>query len=85
MPYQVLSAERCERAPPRKVEVCSGGPTLLVSVPVKNRVCRFYRDSSIHLQLGFNSTEQLVRMQTDMNPYRMLKMPALGLEVDWGR
>jgi hypothetical protein len=58
MPYQVLSAERCERAPPREVEVCSGGPTLLVS---------------------------LVRMQTDMNPYRMLKLPALGVEVYWGR
>jgi hypothetical protein len=67
------------------VEVCSGGRTLLVSLPVTNRVCRFYRDSSIHLQLGFNSTEQLVRMQTDMNPYRMLKLPALGLEVYWGR
>jgi hypothetical protein len=52
---------------------------------VKNRVCRFYRDSSIHLQLGFNSAEQLVRMQTDMNPYRMLKLPALRVEVYWGR
>jgi hypothetical protein len=85
VPYQVLSAERCERAPPREVEVCSGGSTLLVSVPVKNRVCRFYRDNSIHLQLGFNSTERLVRRQTDMNPYRMLKLPALGLEVYWGK
>jgi hypothetical protein len=27
----------------------------------------------------------LVRMQTDMNPNRMLKLPALGVEVYWGR
>jgi hypothetical protein len=83
--YQVLSAERCERTPPREVEVCSGGPTLLVSQPVKNRVCRFYRDSGIHLQLGFNGAQQLVRMQTDMHPYRMLKVPMLRLEIDWAK
>jgi hypothetical protein len=85
LPYQVLSAERCERAPPRSVEVCSGGPTLLVAIPVKNRVCRYYRDSSIRLQLGFNGTEQLVRIQTDMDPYRMLKLPMLGLEIYWAK
>ena len=67
------------------MEVCSGGATLLVSLPVQNRVCRFYRDSAIHLQLGFNSAQRLVRMQTDMQPYRMLKVPMLRLEIDWAK
>lgn len=85
MPYQILSAEHCEASAPAEVDVCPGGPLLLVALPVKNRVCRFYRDRSIRVQLGFNSAQQLVRIQTDMNPYRMLKLPALGVEVYWGR
>src|SRR5579859_2450129 len=42
--FKLLTAERCSNAPPRDVEVCPGGPMLLVSLPVKNLTCRYYRD-----------------------------------------
>ncbi|HEV8017092.1 MAG TPA: hypothetical protein VGP32_00880 [Steroidobacteraceae bacterium] len=85
MPFRMVTAEQCDSSPAWEVEVCHGGPVLLVALPVKNRVCRYYRDSSIRVQLGFNKTLELVRMQSDMNPYHMLKLPILGLEVDWAK
>ena len=42
---------------------------------------RHYQDSSIRLQLGYNSMLQLARVQTDMKPYRTLKLPLLGVEL----
>ena len=83
--FKILTAERCSAAPPRDVEVCPGGPMLLVRLPVKNATCRYYRDDTIRLQIGFNKQEQLVHLQTDMNPYRMLKIPLIDLEVDWAK
>jgi len=83
--FQVLSAERCESAPPAEVQSCPPGPLLLGAVPVRNRICRFYRDASVRFQLQFNAHSQLTGIQTDMNPYQILKMPALGLELDMAR
>jgi hypothetical protein len=85
IPHQILTAERCESAPPREVESCPGGPTLLASIPVKDRICSIYREDRVRVQLGFNSRLQLVRLQTDMKPYRMLKSEWLGFELDWGK
>jgi hypothetical protein len=85
IPHQILTAERCEPAPPRGVESCPGGPTLLASIPVKDRICSIYRDDRVRVQLGFNSRLQLVRLQTDMKPYRMLKSEWLGFELGWGK
>ena len=31
-PHQMLTAERCESSPPREVESCPGGPTLLAAI-----------------------------------------------------
>jgi hypothetical protein len=80
--FQMLSAERCESSPPPDVVSCPSGPLLLGAVPVRNRICRFYRDPSVRFQLGFNPRSQLIAIQTDMNPYRIMKMQALGLEID---
>jgi hypothetical protein len=85
MVYGTVSPERCELSPPRDVEVCPGGPILVIAVPVNNAICRYYRDATIRQQLGFNSTEQLVRLQTDMNPFHFVKVPFLNVEVDWAR
>jgi hypothetical protein len=85
VPFRLLSAQRCESAPPRDVEVCPGGPILLMAEPVKDSVCRYYRDDSIRLQMGFNSSLQLVRIQSDMNPYRILRLPIAGYELDWAK
>jgi hypothetical protein len=80
--YRLLSAERCETAAPPDVVSCPGGPLLLGTVPVRNAVCRYYRDTSVRVQLGFNARSQLVRIQTDMNPYRILRLPLLDTELD---
>ncbi len=85
IPHQILTAERCESAPPREVESCPGGPTLLAAIPVKDRICSIYRDDRVRVQLGFNSHLQLVRLQTDMKPYRVLKSETLGFELVWGK
>lgn len=85
IPHQMLTAERCESSPPREVESCPGGPTLLAAIPVKSTVCRIYRDDRVRAQLGFNRRLQLVKLQTDMKPYRMLKSEWLGFELDWGK
>jgi hypothetical protein len=83
--FHLLSAQQCESFPPPGVEICPGGPTLLVEIPVKNTVCHYYRDNSVHIQLGFNRYLQLVRLQTDMTPYHFLKLPWVGFEVDWAK
>jgi hypothetical protein len=82
--YRLVSAESCESTPQRDVEGCPGGALLLGSVPVRNPVCRFYRDSSVRFHLGFNPHEQLVRIQADMNPYGRILIPYFG-EVDLAR
>jgi hypothetical protein len=45
----------------------------------------FYRDDRMRVRLGFNSHLQLVRLQTDMKPYRVLKSETFGFELDWGK
>lgn len=83
--YNLLTADQCRSFPPAWVDVCPGGPTLLVEIPVKNRVCHYYRDGSVHIQLGFDRYLQLVRLQTDMSPYHFVKLPWLDFEVDWAK
>jgi hypothetical protein len=80
--YQLLSAEQCESMSLPEVAGCPAGSLLLGAVPVKNKICRYYRDGTVRFQLHFNTHSQLVRIQTDMNPYRMLKAPMLGLQLD---
>jgi hypothetical protein len=82
MSYQPLSAQQCEAMRPREVESCPSGVLLLGAVPVNNRVCRYYRDESVRFQLAFNVRNQLIRIQTDMHPYRMLKFPMTDFEID---
>jgi len=82
MGYQTLSAQQCEAVHPREVEMCPSGELLLGAVPVTNRVCRYYRDDSVRFQLAFNQNNQLIHIQTDMHPYRMLRFPLTDFEID---
>ncbi len=83
--YQVLAADTCESQAPPEVQICPGGPLILITVPVQNRVCRYYRDSSIRQVLGYNALQQLVHMQTDMRPFHVLKLPGFDFELSWAR
>ncbi|HUA89053.1 MAG TPA: hypothetical protein VL994_06440 [Steroidobacteraceae bacterium] len=77
-PYAVLSNERCESAKPRDVDSCPDGPLVWGKVPVRNLVCRVYRDDSVHFQMAFDDKERLVRMQVHMAPYLRLRIPFYG-------
>ena len=84
MSYRVVPPERCESWSRNDDVGCSGGPVFLIFIPVQNKVCRYYRDDSIRIQLGFNSSKQLTRIQTDMKPFKYLKLP-LGHEIAWAK
>jgi len=85
MAYQTLSAQQCQAVRPREVELCPSGELLLGAVPVTNQVCRYYRDDSVRFQLAFNLNRQLIHIQTDMHPYRMLKFPMIDFEIDFAK
>jgi len=82
--YQVVQPERCASSPIRDLVTCPDGPTFVVTVPVKNTICRYYRDDNIRIHFGFNNSRQLTRIETDMKPFKYLTLP-LGQEVDWAR
>ena len=78
LPFTVLSHEQCEAGRPRDVDLCPEGPLIWGKVPVRNGICRFYRDDGIRFQLAFNEGAQLVRIQTDMRPAQLLRIPYFG-------
>ena len=85
MTYRAMTGSQCESAPPPDVVRCPEGTLLLGAVPVKNGICHYYRDASVRFQLSFNHFAQLVRIQTDMNPYQKFRVPGIDREVDLGR
>ena len=85
IPFSVISSEQCRRAKPRFVEVCGSGVLVHAVVPVRNRICRFYRDDGIRIQLQYDDHNRLTRMITDMNPFTSLPLSWLGVTLHWGR
>jgi len=83
--YQTLTDRQCESSALSDIVSCPGGALIVGVLPVKNGICHYYRDANVRFQLGFNRFAQLVRIQTDMNPYRKLKLPLLEYEVDLGK
>ena len=85
IPHSVLAYEQCRKSRPRWLENCGDGPLLLARVPVKDLVCRVYRDGEIRVQLQYDDRGRLGRVQADMNPYRSLPIPGAGYTLHWGR
>jgi hypothetical protein len=85
VPGRVISAEQCRVSRLRFIESCGAGELLYVSVPVQNRVCRFYRDSGITVQLHYDGLGRLSQLRTDMNPFKFLPLPWLGITLNWAR
>ena len=83
IPVSVLSPEQCRHSILRFIDSCGPGPLVYVAVPVKNSVCRFYRDDSVTVQLGYDEHGQLERVETDMQPSKSLQLPFLGTLI-WG-
>jgi hypothetical protein len=80
-----LSLEQCRRARLRFLGQCGPGSAIYASVPVKNVICRIYRDDAVTVQLHFSEKDRLARLQVDMAPYRTLPLPMLDTAVHWAR
>jgi hypothetical protein len=85
VPYYTVSNESCRRSRPRFLVECGEGPLVYARVPVKNDICRVYRDDSIRVQLQYNARGRLVRTEVDMAPFKSLPIPWLHTAIDWAR
>ena len=85
IPFYLVSNESCRRSRPRFVVECGAGPLVYARVPVRNDICRVYRDDSILVQLQYDSRNRLARTQVDMAPFKSLPIPFLHTAVDWAR
>jgi hypothetical protein len=85
VPVATVSVDQCRQSRPRFVAVCGSGALVHAVVPVQNRICRIYRDDGIKVQLQYDNRNRLVRMVTDMNPFRSLPLSWLGVTLHWAR
>ena len=85
IPISVVSAEQCHRAKPRFVAACGSGVLVHAVVPVQNRICRFYRDDGIRVQLQYDARNPLASMVTEMNPFWSLPLSWLGINLHWAK
>jgi hypothetical protein len=83
--HRFLSLQNCRLARLKHVDACGPGAVLYARVPVKNLVCRIYRDDAITVQQHFTEKERLVRQQMDMAPFRSLPLPMFDTAIHWGR
>jgi len=84
MNFAVVTAQRCREVKPRFLKSCGSGPLIYLEVPVSNLVCRVYRDDATRIQLQYDSVQRLIRVSSDMAPYKSLPLPWGGF-VHWGR
>jgi hypothetical protein len=85
IPAQLITAPRCRVDKPGFIDRCGRGDLLYVAVPIQNRICRFYRDSDVRVQLQYDDHGRLRQLQADMKPFKYFSLPWLGLNFYWGR
>jgi hypothetical protein len=85
LPVRLMSAEECRRSRPGFVDACGAGDLVYVKIPIHNVVCRIYRDSAIQVRLQYDEHGRLQQWHPGMKPYRVLRLPWLGIEWFWGR
>jgi hypothetical protein len=85
VPVQVISAERCRASKPRFLDYCGPGDLLYVAVPIQNKICHFYRDSDVRVQLQYDDRGRLRQLQADMKPFKFFSFPWFGLKLYWAK
>jgi hypothetical protein len=83
--YQFLTYDQCRKSRPRYVETCGKGPMVIGHVPVRNMICRFYRDDEIRVQLQYDDRGRLDRVQADMSPFKSFPVPFTDHQIHWAR
>ena len=61
------------------------GPLVVAKIPVKDAICRIYRDDEITGWLQYDGRDRLVRQQLDMNAYKSLPIPFTATAIHWAR
>jgi len=85
VPVTTLTVEQCRQTKPRFLAKCGSGPLVYARVPVQNTICRIYRDDDIRIQLQYDNRGLLSRVATDMDPFKSLPLPFVGVTLHWGR
>ena len=80
---RVMTVDQCRRAKPRDLQSCGGGPMVQASVPVKNLVCKVYRDDEIRVRFFFDEHDRMERLSVDMHSFYSLPRP--GVTIHWAR
>jgi hypothetical protein len=81
---RVMSVDQCRRAKPRDLPSCGSGPIVQASVPVRNLICKVYRDDEIRVRFFFDEHDRMERMSVDMKPFYSLPL-AGGLVLHWAK
>lgn len=80
--YAEITQSSCRASRPRFIADCGNGSILYLKVPVKERVCRMYRDDATRVQLHYDDKGRLARIISEMAPYKSLPLPG-GNAVHW--
>jgi hypothetical protein len=82
---QVVTSEACHRSRPRFVDVCGPGDLLYVAVPIQNKVCHYYRDSSVRVQFQYDDRGRLRQYEAAMDPFKYFSIPWTGIKFYWAK
>ena len=81
---RVMTVDQCRRAKPRDLSTCGSGPIVQASVPVKNLVCKVYRDDEIRVRFFFDEHGRMSQTSVDMKPFYSLPVPG-GVVINWAK
>ena len=85
VPVSLITLEQCRQVKPRFLSRCGSGPLVRAEVPVKNKVCSFYRDDAIKVTLRYGERGRWEGLDTEMAPFKSLAIPFTSKAIDWGR
>lgn len=85
VPVSLITLDQCRQVKPRFLSRCGSGPLVYAEVPVKNKICRFYRDDTIKVQLHYGERGRWTGLNTDMAPFKSLPIPFTNKAINWAR
>jgi hypothetical protein len=85
IPVHVLSLAQCRTSRPRFIDSCMPGDLLYLYVPIQNQICRVYRDSNVRVQFQYDDRDRLRRFQAEMEPFKVFRIPWLGVSWYWAK
>ena len=81
---RVMTVDQCRRAKPRDLASCGSGPIVQAAVPVKNLICKAYRDDEVRVRFFYDEHDRLSQTSVDMRPFYSLPIPGIAT-VHWAR